>query len=190
MIINKSFKSLVSVVSEQYEKQKKADTWGGKSFEKISKLKNDFSGKVGERWVQEQCKAFNIPHVYDEDIIDSDATYDIVVKDKKVEIKTARIGVDKGFQHESLRSTGCDKYVFVDVVEDKFYVSIFDSKFDYTKRHPIFGRKPHLRKGTTDVYKFDFGLSTIQKGIDAGYTIEINKDTKTEDVENFFKKRL
>ena len=89
-----------------------------------------------------------------------------------------------------MRSTGCDKYVFVDVVEDKFYVSIFDSKFDYTKRHPIFGRKPHLRKGTTDVYKFDFGLSTIQKGIDAGYTIEINKDTKTEDVENFFKKRL
>ena len=190
MIINKSFKSLVNMVSEQFEKQRKADTWGGKSFEKISKLKNDYSGKVGERWVQEQCKTFNIPHVYDEDIIDSDATYDIVINNKKVEIKTARVGINKNFQHESLRATGCDKYVFVDVVEDKFYVSIFDSKFDYTKRHPVFGRRPHLRKGTTDVYKFDFGLATIKKGIKAGCTLEINKSTKTKDVEKFLKSRL
>ena len=111
--MNKSYKSLVSVINEQHEKQRKADTWGGKAFEQISKLKNDYSGKAGERWVQEQCKGFKIPHVYDEDVIDSDATYDITINGKKVEIKTARIGLNESFQHESLRSTGCDKYLFV-----------------------------------------------------------------------------
>ena len=55
-----------------------------------------------------------------------------------------------------------------------------NSDFDYNRQHPILGRTPHLRKGTTDVYKFDFGKKTIKNGIESGITFEL-KERETDD---------
>ena len=138
------------------QKQKANNTWSGSEFENAVTLKNDYSGKAGEIFIRDLCKQLKLEHLYDEDKIDENATYDIIINRNKVEIKTARFGESSAsFQHESLRSDGCDLYAFVDILPDTIYLSVFSSNFDYSKKHPIFKRTPHLRKGTSDVYKFD-----------------------------------
>jgi hypothetical protein len=56
-------------------------------------LKNDYSGKVGELFLEKICKTHKIPHIFKEDINSKDGTYDIIIDGKKVEVKTARLGV-------------------------------------------------------------------------------------------------
>lgn len=185
MLINKDFKKFKSIISEEYDKQEGSNIWIDSHFEKINLLKNDPSGKAGERWLESLCKKYGMNCVYNEDQIDSEATYDLIVNDLKVEVKTARFGKCKSFQHESLRSTGCDKFAFIDVKPNHINLTIIDSDFDYRAPHPVLGRTPHLRKGTTDVYKFDFGSKTIQNGIDAGITFKLTESTKESDLKDF-----
>ena len=109
------------------------------------------------------------------------------VCEKKDEIKTAWQGSNGSFQHESLRAGGCDQHVFVDVAPNYYYITVL-ATFDMTQRHPVIGRKPHLRRGTTNVYKFDFGESNLKKSIDAGLTIKVDKSTSMEQVAEFIKK--
>ena len=175
-------------IQEQYAKQQADNVWSGKKYEKINELKNDYSGKVGELIAKKFCQKFKIPHNYEEDRIDDEATYDIVIKGKKVEVKTGRLGKHGGFQHESLRDGGCDYFMFIDVLPSKLYLTVFSSNFNFSKRHPIIGRKPHLRKGTTNVYKFDFGNSTFRKAIASGICIEIDSNTKDSDIKKFLNK--
>tara|TARA_R110000824_G_scaffold6012_4_gene27619 strand:- start:3935 stop:4531 length:597 start_codon:yes stop_codon:yes gene_type:complete len=180
MLINKDFKKFKTVIREEYDKQEANNNWINSPLEKINALKNDYSGKVGERWLEKLCKGYELDCSYSEDQIDSEATYDLIINDLKVEVKTARFGKCKSFQHENLRSSGCDKYTFIDVLPNSVYITVIDSDFDYNRQHPILGRTPHLRKGTTDVYKFDFGKKTIKNGIESGITFEL-KERETDD---------
>lgn len=43
-------------------------------------------------------------------------------------------------------------------------------------------RKPHLRKGTTDIFKFDFSENNIKKSIKNGFSIQIENNTLLEDI--------
>ena len=196
-----AFDALTEIARDQYDKQELDNKWINTDMHKMSLLKNDHSGKVGERWLERICKDYNIPHEYHEDIIDSEATYDIKIRGKRVEVKTARQGrglLNKktnvrspgNWQHEQLRKTGCDKYVFIDAFESGFYVTVLDANFDYSNKHPIMQITPHRRKGTDDVYKFDFGLPSIARGIRKGVTIKISKNTDPKVIEEFVKKHL
>ena len=176
-------------IATQKNKQDKNNPWKDSLFEDIDKLKNDFSGKVGETVIAEIFKLAGLDISYTEDCTNqNDGTYDIVTNNKRLEIKTARMGSDKNFQHESLRDCGSDYFVFLDIEPDKYYLTIFSSNFNFKSQHPILGRKPHLRKGSTNVYKFDFSFSTIKKGLEKGVTIEINPTTRSEDIVNFIQR--
>ena len=195
-----AFDILVEVVEDQYTAQEVDNKWIKQPLEKLNRLKNDFSGKAGEKWAEAMCKRFNIPHLYDEDMIDDEASYDITIKGNRVEVKTARQGrglmkadgtrAEGNWQHESLREFGCEKYMFIDTKPDGFYVTIIDGNFDYSKKHPIMGVTPHCRKGTSDVYKFDFSVPAIKRGLKAGVTMEIDSNTPLRDIRNFFQKHL
>jgi hypothetical protein len=113
-----------------------------------------------------------------------DGTYDNKIKNKKAEIKTARRGLKGVYQHESLRNSGCDLYVFVDIAPNHVYITILE-KFDLSKRCAVTGRTPHLRKGTGDVYKFDFSDNTIMEAIKKGKAIKIEEGTSVETVREF-----
>ena len=178
-----------NTITEQYTKQQSANQWHRTKYEKINELKNDFSGKAGELIMKNLCKKFDIPHLYT-GAIDPEATYDIIIKSKKVEIKTARMGVHGGFQHESLRSYGCDYFAFIDIYPNHIVLTVLSSKFNFNKRHPIIGRKPHLRKGTTNVYKFDFGPKSHKNAINAGVAMKIDDKTKDRDIEKFINKMI
>jgi hypothetical protein len=161
--------------------------WTGSPLESINKLKPDNSGKVGELFVTNMCAKAGIDCVYTEDVNSTDGTYDAVINGKKVEIKTARLGVQKGFQHESLRSSGCDYYLFLDILPTGFYMTVLAS-FDLTKQHPVIGRAPHCRKGTTDVFKFDFSEKNIQSAIKEGVAIKVDASTPMESIAEFLRK--
>ena len=122
--------------------------------------------------------------VYDEDKNSKDGTYDIKINDKKAEIKTARLGVHGAFQHETLKKDGYDYLIFVDITPEHFYLTILP-RFDMMTRHPLIGRTPHPRKGTTDVFKFDFGESNIQRCITAGVSMKVDVNTPIDDVVTF-----
>ena len=172
---------LKSIAESQFEIQESKSVWKNTPFSAMENLKPDYSGKVGERLLADLCKKSGVNHVWVNDNKNSkDGTYDITILGKKVEVKTARLGVDGAFQHESLRAAGCDFYTFVDVTPTYFYLTIIP-KFDMRAKHPVFGRKPHLRKETTNVFKFDLSEFNLKKGIAAGITIKVDADTDATD---------
>jgi hypothetical protein len=182
--------SLLRDIGEEIGAKQSVSDWVDSPFATINQLKPDHSGKVGELFVKRLCDSIGVSCVYNEDINDQDdGTYDAILNGKRVEIKTARFGKQGGFQHESLRTEGCDYYMFLDVLPTHFYITV-SKKFDMTTQHPVLGRKPHLRKGATDVYKFDFGENTLAKGIRAGITIKVDNDTPMEAILDFINRQI
>jgi hypothetical protein len=184
--------TLLRAIGEQaLANQRSKSTWAGDSlFSAMDELKPDYSGKVGELLLSRVCQIADIDHVYvDDDKNSKDGTYDIIILGKKIEVKTARLGVQGGFQHENLRDAGCDFHVFVDVKPAEFYVTVIPT-FDMKNKHPVLGRKPHLRKGTSDVYKFDFGESNLLKAVSNGMTLKVSPDTSVETIGEFITRQI
>jgi hypothetical protein len=178
---------LHKIGSEIYEIQEDSNVWIDSLYEKIDRLKNDFSGKVGERFIHNICQLTNIPCNYTEDKNSTDGTYDIIINSKKIEVKTARYGKQKSFQHENLRNSGSDYYLFIDIKSNYFYMTIIP-KYNLSQKCDIVEKKAHLRKGSSDVYKFDFSDKSICNSISKKFTIEINKDTSFDIIKEFINK--
>lgn len=169
-----SFAYLKGLAITQFKKDQK---WMGSHFEYLSRLSNDSGGKVGERFINGFCKVNNIPCEY-KTKNKNNSSYDIIINGKKVEIKTATFGKSRTFQHENLRNNGDYEYIlFVDVLPDYYYVSILP-KFDLSQKSELLNRTPHLRKGTTDVYKLDFTEKTLKNLVSLGYSVKINEQTR------------
>lgn len=169
---------------------KGSNHWVNSPFEAINELKPDYSGKLGEMFLERICGAGNITNVSTGDVNSKDGTYDQIINGKKVEIKTARLGktqkkTDLGkFQHETLKKDGYDYLAFVDITPNYFYLSIL-SRFNLAEAHPIIGTKPTLRKGTGDVYKYDFTEKHIEKLIVAQTALKITIDTPIATIVDF-----
>jgi hypothetical protein len=174
-----------NIYSSEYE----SGLWKDSVFETLDKLKNDCSGKAGELLIEQLCKIGKIPHIYNGNTNSKDGTYDIVLNEKKVEIKTAKLGKQKSFQHESLRNSGYDYILFIDVCPDYYYVTIVP-RFDLTKKSDILGKTAHLRKGTTDVFKLDFTEKNIDGLVEKGHTLKITDDTTIADVVAFMNSKV
>jgi len=185
--------SIVQEISDnQLQVQKAANTvWTGSHFESIQQLRPDFSGKVGELAFNRLCREAGLAVTYtgDANIDADDGTYDckIGVAEKKDEVKTAWRGSNGTFQHESLRAGGCDQTVFIDISPNDYYITILP-KFDMTKKHDIIGRTPHLRRGTSDVYKFDMGVCNLDRAVAVGSSIKVDVKTTMAQVATFLKK--
>ena len=192
MLNNNAISIFSDTITEQKQKQTEASLWDDSVFEDIDTLKNDYSGKAGELFAAKLCKQYGIPYEYDEDVVNQDdGTYDIIIKNKLVEIKTARVGNDgRSWQHESLRDYGCDYFLFIDVDPGAVYLSIFPAKFDFKKPHPVFGRRPHVRKGSNSIYKFDFGPSSHRKGVAKGLTLKIDASTSDKEIRKFIDSKV
>jgi len=173
-----------SIGNTLLDRQNSSNEWHGAALESINDLKPDYAGKVGEFLIQQLCVTGTVKCEYDEDKNSKDGTYDIKINDKKVEIKTARLGVQGAFQHETLKADGYDYLLFVDITPDYFYVTVLP-RFDMKQRHPVIGRTPHPRKGTSDVFKFDFGETNLKRSIEAGSSMKVDADTTVESVVAF-----
>ena len=170
-------------------KQNASNTWTNSVFRDINELKPDHAGKVGELFTLQLCNSADVACDYNENINSKDGTYDILILDKKVEIKTARIGIHGGFQHETLKADGYDYLLFVDITPDAFYLTVLP-KFDMKIKHPVINRTPHPRKGTSDVFKFDFGLSNLERAVTAGCSLKVGPDTTMTNIGDFIRRMI
>lgn len=175
-----------SIGDELHNRQNDSNEWHGSVLESINELKPDYAGKVGEHLIKRLCANGSIQCEYSEDKNSKDGTYDAIVNNKKVEVKTARLGVNGSFQHETLKTDGYDYMLFIDITPNYYYLTIFP-RFSMKERHPIIGRTPHPRKGTSDVFKLDFGESNIKRCIESGSAIKIDENTTMEYIVNFIK---
>ena len=184
---------LTELGRKQLRIQKEANVaWLNQPLESIQNLRPDYSGKVGELLLNRLCElaGMTVSYAGDSNIAASDGTYDAKIKwetEKKDEVKTAWRGSNGGFQHESLRAKGCDQTIFIDITPKAYYITVLE-KFDMTVQHPVMGRKPHLRKGTTDVYKFDFGEVNLQRAIAAKVAMKVDATTPLSEVIDFLKR--
>lgn len=186
----KTFNIISNICDDLFFTQKRKSIWNRSYLENIDELKIDYSGKIGELFIINMAEILNIPCISNGNINSKDGTYDVILYSKKVEIKTARYGnVSKTFQHESLRNEGCDYYMFIDLKPDYLYITILP-KFDLNKKCEIIKRKPHLRKGTTNVYKFDFTEKNLENALEKNYSIKITEKTSLEELYDFIDNSL
>ena len=170
--------------------QNTANIWRNTPLEAINELKPDPAGKVGEELLKSVCLACSIKNKSTGDKNSKDGTYDQKVGDslKKVEIKTARLGCGK-YQHETLRKNGYDYLFFLDIKPDGGCITILPP-FDLTDKHPITRTTPSLRKGTSDVFKWDFSESHLTKFVSVGTAMRFDKNTKICQIGDFIKSRI
>jgi hypothetical protein len=193
-----------NIIKEEKNKQDLEETlWRGSLFQDMNDLKNDRVGRVGENLLK---LLFNndeeLEFIYegDSNTNKNDGTYDIKVgiknsKLKRSEVKCARKGSNKTWQHENLRNTDeCDFYIFIDFEPNHFYISFLRKNIDFdtfTKKggskHPIFKKCFSKRKGEVN-YKFDFSETSIKNGIKHGDTLRVSETTNMEEIKNFIKK--
>lgn len=139
---------MFNCIETEFKLEQQGNLWDLSYFVKIDKLKNNNSGRVGENFVFNllknnfECEKSNNFN---------NGTYDLKVFNKKIEIKTARIGKNNSFQHENLRNKDCDFFLFIDIEPNHFYITIIPC-FNMFNKHKIINRKPHLRKGTSNVF--------------------------------------
>lgn len=182
-----SFAYLKGLAINQYKKDQK---WMGSHFEYLARLTNDSGGKVGERFINGFCNVNQIPCEYKQRGEVRNGPYDILINGQKVEIKTATLGRNGSLQHESLRNNEqYDFLLFVDVFPDYYYVTILP-KFNLAEKSELLGRKPHLRKGTTDVYKLDFTEKILKNLVREGYTVKINEQTRDRELKELILKHI
>jgi hypothetical protein len=179
---------MYDVIQSQTEREQcDNDPWNMSVFQDIQHLKCNNVGNVGEYLIKNLCEHLEIPYVYEgtKNKNNENGTFDIMIENKRVECKTARLGKHGSFQHETLRKNGCDCHVFVDICPDSYYLTVLP-EMSFEQIQELTGRKPHPRKGTTDVFKLDFGEPTFQKLIQTNHTVHVTSSTSQHELKTFF----
>jgi hypothetical protein len=182
--------TLKKLGDELFATQNTTSGWRGTPLAAINELKADPAGKVGEELLKQICCACGIRNESTGDKNSKDGTYDqkIGAALKKVEIKTARLGGGK-YQHESLKIEGCDYWLFVDIAPTGGCITILP-RFDLRTTHPLTGTTPTLRKGTTDVFKWDFSELHLAKLVTAGAAMRFNTSTSIKEMGDFIASKI
>ena len=156
---------------------KKKSVWDGSPLQDIRKLSADAIGYEGERLLFNLCQKHNIEVEWDGNKNISkkgdNRPYDILIRGRKVEVKTARMGERGTFQHETLSNDNSpDFWIFIDISPHDTYITVIPS-YDLTTKNPVLGRTAHSRKKTNDVYKLDTNEFVLKKGINSGITFKV-----------------
>jgi hypothetical protein len=179
---------LVNEAKRAYQEQESENPWLTSKFGVMNKLKLDFSGKAGERYLHSICVNLEIPCEFTEDKIDANGHYDMHILDLRVEVKTARRSNKKvNYQHEGLKNEGCDAFAFIDVspIDSCIYLTLLSGNTDLSKKIIPLGKKAHLRLATDGVYKLDFSARTLRLGLEGGLTFKIDGHTTEDELRSF-----
>jgi len=194
-------KDLINAGNELLEKQNQENIWEGQLLESFHYLTADYSGKAGEiaffnfleRTKNEKQHNWEIEYDGDSNLNALDGTYDIAVvigSKNRIGIKTARLGKQGSFQHDNLHDKECDCELLIDIAPTTVFLTVicFDS-YSLKDKHPVFEKTPHLRKNTTNNYKFDLTEQNLNKGI-GNVTMRLDETTTDGDIINFLRKFL
>ena len=172
---------LIDIIDDNYQKEMESNKWLSSKFKKIKDLSIDRRGKIGEEYVYNLFKNDD-GTIYNEDIIDTSATYDIIINNKKVEIKTATIGVNNTFQHENFFDT-CDYYILLDISYNGIYICCYSKNSE----KDIYSIASYHSRHTTGAKKLTVSLSQYKKLISKNYAISSDDDIN---IYNFLKSKI
>tara|TARA_B100000927_G_scaffold256345_1_gene223607 strand:- start:1098 stop:1706 length:609 start_codon:yes stop_codon:yes gene_type:complete len=116
-----------AIINNTYEKQEEKNIWDDCKWGNICKLGIDAIGKTGEAIINAFCKKAGIENKIDgmETKIWGDK-WDGTIKEKTVEIKTARQDMNESFQHEfNTTPWEADYIIFLDISPKKMYITMF-----------------------------------------------------------------
>jgi hypothetical protein len=192
-------KDLINAGNKLLEKQNQENIWEGQPFESFHYLTADYSGKAGEnaffdflkRTKTDGLHNWEVQYDGDSNLNTLDGTYDIAVvvgSRNSIGLKTARLDKKGTFQHDNLHDNECDCELLIDITPTTVFLTIicFNS-YSLKEKHPIFERTPHLRKNTSNNYKFDLSEKNLNKGINNEVTIRLYDTTTDVEVIDFLK---
>lgn len=198
LIIKTPENNLIKLISIQTKKEKKL-SWNDGPFIYINNLKSNNVGIIGEKFILDCCRNNNITCK-----IDGNKTKQLgggngdgFIKEKTIEIKTARIGVKGVFQHElGEHPWKADYLIFIDILTDKLYLTImknFTEKY-YIKKdrnaEPYFSNKITRRKDTTNI-PGNFKLSLYENNLKKSkYVLLINNNISFECIGKYINKYI
>ena len=195
--VNEVEKSLINIVTTQYELKKEKDIWKDSDWKHIANLENDYVGKVGENFLQKLCDDSNITAS-----IDGTKTKklgggcgDGIINGRTVEIKTARAGTGNtmSFQHElGERPWAAEFMCFVDIAPNKFYLSIFpnfsEEKYkSCSKCEPYFPTRSFCWRKKQGCFKLDTteSINDTQSKLSENFTLAWNRDIEMRMIGEF-----
>lgn len=180
---------LIDIIKIQKDKEDKLDIWKNSIYKDIAKLESNNVGIVGESLMQNICKSCDI--ISD---IDGAKTKEVgggkngdgSIKNKSVEIKTARLGTSKtspSFQHElGEHPWNSDYMIFIDISPNDIYITIFKnfSEHSYTEKDflcvPYFPTKTVTRRKGTGNFKLDTTVKINEECVKNGYSIKFRNN--------------
>ena len=186
---------IIDVIENQKKKQyMNGIDWSNSKFKEINDLVANNVGNVGEIIINNICNNLNI-----ECSIDGSKTKQIgggngdgKIKNKTIEVKTARLGNNNTFQHElGEHPWNVEFMCFVDVTPENMYLSIIPnfSKEHYEKQsrtaQPYFNKSITRRKETSKENSGAFKLTINETDLKkSNHTIILNEKTP-EEIERF-----
>ena len=185
-----AYGKLKQIGEQLFAVQNTTNLWRNSPLEAINELKPDPAGKVGEEFMKTLCAVCGIHNESTGDKNSKDGTYDQKIGEaaRKVEIKTARLGGGK-YQHETLKKDGYDYICFIDIHPTGGCITILP-RFEMTGPHPITGTTPTPRKGTTDVFKWDFTELHLKRLIAAGAAVSFDTQTSYTQLGDFIRSKI
>ena len=195
----------IECIDFQKKKEESKDVWEDSVFNDITKLESNNVGGAGETLLEKFCKKTGI-----ESSIDGTKTKqkgggagDGSIKNKTIEIKTARLGNggSKSFQHELGEYPWKAEYMtFIDVSPKSIYLTIFknfseefykESGMDKSKKcKPYFPTKSITQRKGAFNFKLDTSISINDNNVKNGYTLKIIEDTTFTDVNEYINKTI
>ena len=84
----------------------------------------------------------------------------------------------------------CDYYAFVDISPTGAHLTLLKKQeVCWNAKHPQLGNTPHLRRETTDVYKWDFSQAVLKRARKADYCLKMDDKTSFREIKSFFQRR-
>tara|TARA_B110001452_G_C14990261_1_gene346186 strand:+ start:56 stop:637 length:582 start_codon:yes stop_codon:yes gene_type:complete len=186
---------IIDVIDEQKKNQFiNGVDWSNSKFKNINDLVANNVGNVGEIIINNICKNLNI-----ESSIDGSKTKQIgggygdgKIKNRIVEVKTARLGNNNTFQHElGEHPWNAEFMCFVDVTPENIYLSIIPnfSKDHYDKQsrtaEPYFNKSITRRKEKSEENSGAFKLTINETDLKKSYHAIILNEKTPEEIKTF-----
>ena len=192
---------MVQIINQQIQKENDANIWENSIYKDIAKLEANNVGNVGENMLQQICENQQIESSIDgtktKQTVNKEGAGDGKIKNKTVEVKTARLGASQNsFQHElGEHPWKSDYIVFVDVSPKCIYLSIFPN---FTEEHykaglkcePYFPTKKITRRKGEGNFKLDTSPVINDDLIIKGYCIKILENTTFDEIGTFINNNI
>ena len=187
--INNPSKILVDIINTQKLKEEKANIWNNSIYKYVSTLESNNVGNVGEMLIQKICEECKIPSNIDgtkTKQIGGGKEGDGKIKNKSIEIKTARLGTSlssPSFQHELGEHPWISNYmIFIDISPEIVYITIFKnfSEEQYKKKgfkcNPFFPTKSITQRKGEGNFKLDTSIKINNECVKNLYSIIIKNN--------------